>query len=59
MQVAEKLYQQGFTTYPRTESSCYPIKFDFVGVVEQLCGVQSLSDYCHKLLQVLLILLFL
>ena len=29
MQVAERLYTQGFLSYPRTESSAYPPNFDF------------------------------
>jgi len=29
MQVAERLYTQGFISYPRTESTHYPANFDY------------------------------
>ena len=36
MVVAERLYLAGFITYPRTESTFYPKKFDFGRVVNSL-----------------------
>jgi len=36
MDVAEKLYLNGYITYPRTESTSYPKKFDFNSVIKAL-----------------------
>lgn len=34
MQIAEKLYTQGYISYPRTETNSYPQNFDLRGVVK-------------------------
>jgi DNA topoisomerase-3 len=36
LSVAERLYLQGFLTYPRTESTAYPDKFDHNSVVSAI-----------------------
>ncbi|XP_054629271.1 DNA topoisomerase 3-beta-1 isoform X3 [Dunckerocampus dactyliophorus] len=35
MQIAERLYTQGFISYPRTETSHYPENFDLKGTLKQ------------------------
>ncbi|XP_055388808.1 DNA topoisomerase 3-beta [Condylostylus longicornis] len=42
MQIAEKLYTQGFISYPRTETTQYPTNFDLNGVVKLL---QNSSEF--------------
>lgn len=36
MQLAEKLYLGGYTTYPRTETTRYSNNFDFRGVLSSI-----------------------
>ncbi|XP_052797572.1 DNA topoisomerase 3-beta-1-like [Mya arenaria] len=36
MQIAERLYTQGYISYPRTETTHYPENFDLTGALKQL-----------------------
>lgn len=50
MQLAERLYTQGFISYPRTESTAYPASFDFRGTLGALCRHSALGDFAQNLL---------
>lgn len=51
MQLAERLYTQGFISYPRTESTAYPSSFDFRGTLSALSKTVWV-DYVERLLAV-------
>ncbi len=53
MHVAEKLYLEGYITYPRTESTSYPGRFDFPGVLEAVSQNPSLQYYVGNMMEVL------
>lgn len=50
MQLAERLYTQGFISYPRTESTAYPSSFDFKGILHSLVKNPEWGDYVRMLL---------
>lgn len=50
MQLAERLYTQGFISYPRTESTAYPSSFDFRGTLETLQRNPTWGGYIQQLL---------
>jgi DNA topoisomerase III len=50
MHVAERLYLSGYLTYPRTESTSYPGKFDFKSVTQALTRNSDFAGYCAGLL---------
>ncbi|XP_040935279.1 uncharacterized protein [Gossypium hirsutum] len=50
MQLAERLYTQGFISYPRTESTAYPSSFDFEGTLKVLENNPSWRDCVQRLL---------
>ena len=37
-QIAEKLYQQGFLSYPRTETDQFDSQFDFMALIDKQCA---------------------
>lgn len=50
MQIAERLYTQGYISYPRTETSQYPKNFDLGGVLRLFSSNQEYSKEVSKLL---------
>ncbi|XP_021888952.1 DNA topoisomerase 3-beta isoform X1 [Carica papaya] len=50
MQLAERLYTQGFISYPRTESTAYPSSFDFKGALRAQTDNPIWGDYVRGLL---------
>ncbi|KAK2969582.1 hypothetical protein RJ640_023694 [Escallonia rubra] len=50
MQLAERLYTQGFISYPRTESTAYPSSFDFRGALGPLINNPVWGSYVQTLL---------
>ncbi|KAJ7297715.1 hypothetical protein O6H91_Y040400 [Diphasiastrum complanatum] len=50
MQVAERLYIQGYISYPRTESTAYPQSFDIRGVLSVHAKNPVWGDYVISLL---------
>ncbi|XP_028759686.1 DNA topoisomerase 3-beta [Neltuma alba] len=50
MQLAERLYTQGFISYPRTESTAYPPSFDFQGVLSAQANNPIWGHYVQGLL---------
>lgn len=53
MGIAERLYLQGFLTYPRTETTSYPQNFDFRALVERLGGYENprIASFAQSLLE--------
>lgn len=50
MQLAERLYTQGFISYPRTESTAYPSSYDFKGTLGSLVSNLVWGTYVQTLL---------
>ena len=50
MQIAERLYTQGYISYPRTETTQYPANFDFRSVLSQQTKSPAWGEHCKALL---------
>ncbi|KAJ2781741.1 DNA topoisomerase 3-alpha [Coemansia javaensis] len=49
MSIAEGLYNQGFVSYPRTETDQFDRNMDLQGIVAKLTQFQPLADYAQRL----------
>ncbi|OQV09134.1 hypothetical protein CLAIMM_13297 [Cladophialophora immunda] len=50
MSVAEKLYQRGFISYPRTETDQFPREFDFNAIIQRQTQDNNWGQYAQRLL---------
>ncbi|KAK6626129.1 DNA topoisomerase 3-beta-1 [Polyplax serrata] len=50
MQIAERLYTQGYISYPRTETTQYPENFDFMSVLRQHQSSPEWGSYVKEIL---------
>ena len=50
MSVAEKLYQKGFISYPRTETDQFPKEFDFNAIIQRQTQGNAWGPYAQGLL---------
>jgi len=50
MQIAERLYTQGYISYPRTETTQYPANFDFRSVLSQQTKSAEWGEAAKRLL---------
>lgn len=51
MQTAERLYLNGYLSYPRTESTAYPKSFDIRGALQSQSGDLRWGNYVNDLLK--------
>nr|XP_027214117.1 DNA topoisomerase 3-alpha-like [Penaeus vannamei] len=51
MKVAEKLYTQGFISYPRTETNIFPKELNLVPLVEMQCQDQEWGGFAGRVLE--------
>lgn len=49
MQIAERLYTQGYISYPRTETTHYPENFDLKGALKQQANNPMWSEEVRRL----------
>lgn len=50
MEIAERLYQEGYTSYPRTDNTVYPPTLDIRGVLDEISKVPEFSKDAQVLL---------
>lgn len=50
MRIAETLYMNGYTSYPRVDNTVYPASLDLAGTVRMLAGNPAYAPYANKLL---------
>lgn len=50
MNIAERLYQAGFISYPRTETNKFPPNFDFHTLIQEQTQSTTWGDYATQLL---------
>lgn len=50
MSIAEKLYQKGFISYPRTETDQFPREFDFLAIIQRQTNDTNWGQYAQGLL---------
>ncbi|CAI5943898.1 unnamed protein product [Closterium sp. NIES-65] len=50
MKIAEELYQQGFMSYPRTETDSFPPSMDLQALVSEQASNSAWGDYAQRLL---------
>lgn len=48
LQIAEKLYQQGFLSYPRTETDQYDNQFDFMSLINKQVADPNWGPFAVK-----------
>ena len=51
MDIAEKLYQKGFLSYPRTETNKFPNGFDFNSLIQKQTQSRIWGQYAQQLLR--------
>lgn len=49
MAIAEKLYQAGYISYPRTETNTFGSRTDFSGILNKLKDNNNYRDYLDSL----------
>ena len=48
MSIAERLYTQGFISYPRTETNIFPKEMDLANIVQTQTGDQRWGGFCGR-----------
>ena len=51
MKIAEKLYTQGYISYPRTETNIFPKELDLQPLVEMQTGDASWGNFANRILE--------